>query len=72
MLKLFKFYAHVDSYNPNASKVSILVILEVKEKELARTNWKKVCTNKCDIDEQPEIEYAHQNRKYLYLRKYDR
>jgi len=55
----------------NGFKVSILVILAAKAKFSTTTNWKKVSTNKRDIDGQPEVAMWPRNRKYLYLRKYD-
>jgi len=38
---------------PSASNVSILAILAAKAKHFTTTNWKKVSTDKCNIDGQP-------------------
>jgi len=38
-----------------SSKVSIIVILAVKAKFSSTGSSKKISTNKCDIDKQPEI-----------------
>jgi len=54
ILKLAKFYAHVDSSSRRSSKY-IIVILAAKAELSATANLKKVFKNKYDIDGQPEI-----------------
>jgi len=60
---------------PNASKVSIRVILAAKARFLTTTNWKKVSINTGDTEGQPEAAIwppKPEEPEALYFRNYDR
>jgi len=49
-----------------------MLILAQKKQFSTMPNWKKVSTNKCDIDRQVEIAVWPSKKKYLNLWQYDR
>ena len=61
-----RFINHLITY------LLITVIQMTMSEFLTTGSSNKVSTDDCINNAKPEIQYGHQNRKYLYLMNYDR